>query len=367
MSRRSILAFTIMAVDAVSAFTSSGTSTSRATFVSSTGPLHLGASDDWGHLPEDQHHPELTNVEYEAVYGDDTEEIPYDHQMLSTSAAGTSMPTKFAVGDELHLLRKEVMELRGQLEESRSVGKKVQALDLEHAILRAQKRDPEFAYSMALERLRTAEDLPEIYDVDLLRKEAAEARSALPQLNLEGLWVGKYGDSGYEMINVTYVGDVLYAYKITGDGNVPKGELSFKVDLGQGSAHNGKDNQVLEPIELGEFAAKQWGAKFLNRFSGEGQVASEGYRNAKYIEGQLIMVNDYFSFAWVPIGHQVFFGRPSAELVLKLLRDSTSDLDKDRAFLTRCVEETEMLEEEMEDSEVYMHQEKYYDQEGCFE
>jgi hypothetical protein len=177
----------------------------------------------------------------------------------------------------------------------------------------------------------------------------------------------RYGDHGYEMINVTYIGDTIHAYKLTGDQNVPKGELSFSVDL---SPKLQGDN-LLEPVELGEAAAKQWGAKFLSRFGGKGQVAGEGYTNAQFIEGQLILVNDFFSFAWVPIGHQVFFGRPSAELTLRLLRDSeqgSSELDKDRAHLTRCMVETEHLEdEELEDVPATISQQDYYGVQGYFD
>ena len=69
------------------------------------------------------------------------------------------------------------------------------------------------------------------------------------------------------MINVTYVGDTILAYKATGDKNVPQGQLSFTVDL----SPKLEKESFLEPIELGEAAARQWGAKFLSRFSGKGQ------------------------------------------------------------------------------------------------
>lgn len=176
----------------------------------------------------------------------------------------------------------------------------------------------------------------------------------------------RFGDQGYEMINVTYIGDTIKAYKVTGDQNVPKGELSFSVNLSP-------TENLLEPIELGTAAAQQWGAQFLSRFGGEGQVAAEGFVNPQFIEGQLILVNDFFSFAWVPLGHQVFFGRPSAELTLKLLRESqegSSEIDQQRAYLKRCMEETE---HHMEDAvvavaeESSLSQQDYYGQDGYFE
>jgi len=59
-------------------------------------------------------------------------------------------------------------------------------------------------------------------------------RSVLPQFNLDGLWVGKYSEQGFEMINVTYAGpdgDTLIANKLTCKKNVPKGQVIFQVDL----------------------------------------------------------------------------------------------------------------------------------------
>lgn len=274
---------------------------------------------------------------------------------------------KFVTGDELHLLRQEVLILRDELEVARSSANSRYILELERKILKAQQRDAEFVYAATLDRMKGAEIMGLVQEVEVLRAEAFEARSALPHFNLDGLWVGKYGDHGYEMVNITYIGDTLIAYKATGDRNVPKGEISFKVDLNPNVAD---PKQSLEPVELGDFASKQWGTKFLSRYAGRGQVAAEGYSNPQFIEGQLIMVNEYFSFAWVPIGHQVFFGRPSAELTLKLLRDAntpTSETDKARTHLMRCLEETELLEDEVEGGESFLSQVDYFHQEGCFE
>jgi hypothetical protein len=283
----------------------------------------------------------------------------------------------FVTGDELHRLRHEVLAMRLELQEARlssSMERKVN--ELERSILKAQQLDAEFVYMVSLERVEAAEQeglLQEVEQLQLLKGQAMEARSALPQFNLEGLWVGKYGDHGYEMINVTYVGDTLVASKVTGTKNVPKGEATFEVDLSPQTIATQDD--VLEPIELEDSAANQWGSKYLQRFLGRGQVAAEGYLDSQWVEGQLIMVNDYFSFAWLPIGHQVFFGRPTAELILKLLKDEdetkkeTGEITA-RAILERCWEETEDLQDEIEVTEGpfnSMEQQDYYHQEGCFE
>ena len=53
------------------------------------------------------------------------------------------------------------------------------------------------------------------------------------------------------MINVTYVGDLLIAYKVTGDKNVPRGEITFQADLSPlpKRVAGGKKGQATEPSE----------------------------------------------------------------------------------------------------------------------
>jgi hypothetical protein len=276
----------------------------------------------------------------------------------------------FVSGDELHKLRHEVMAMRLELQEARCSGSKPLVRALEKAIMNAQQVDAEFVYIVSLERQELAEKKELFQEAENYNKKAMEARSALPHFNLDGLWVGKYGEHGYEMINITYDGDILIAQKVTGANNVPKGEVTFEVDLGPTVMTN--NNQVLEPIKLGDSAAKQWGSKYLQRFSGRGQIAAEGFRDSQWIDGQLIMVNEYFSFAWLPIGHQVFFGRPTPELILKLLKDHERNESGEctaRTFLEKCWTETQHLEDDIMVNEDFFSTDErdYYHQEGYFE
>lgn len=275
--------------------------------------------------------------------------------------------TRFVTGDDLHMLRQQVMSLREELDTARQLQATSRVQELERAILKAQQVDAEFVYEVSLERMKAAQVQGRVHEAEQYRQEAMLARKSLPQFNLEGLWVGKYGDS-FELINVTYAGDTLVAYKVTGDKNVPKGQVTFSVDLSPRLRQS-----VLEPIELGPEATQQWGSRYLSRFEGKGQVAAQDYHNSQWMEGQLILVSDNMSFAWLPIQAQVFFGRPSPELTLKLLRESRSKKfanDKVREHLSRCWEETEHLDDEMEVNGGLFrshNQQDYFDQVGCFE
>lgn len=266
-------------------------------------------------------------------------------------------------GDALWELRAEMEDLSHQLLTSLRDGGEDE-VETREKLRAAEQRDPELTYKLALAQVELAQE--EGRDASEHEATAAAARSCLPQFNLEGLWVGKYGRS-YDLINITYVGDTLIAEKVTGENNVPRGALSFQADLHPLRAKARKSassSRNLQPITLTSKAAQKWGTKKLPRYSGLGQVAEEGFRNAQWIDGQLIIIGtDYFSFAWLPIEQQIFFGRPSPELALKMLRDAgvtrvpstfssppslqaTVDVHKD--FATRCLEKTHDYEDEVE-------------------
>ena len=283
-------------------------------------------------------------------------------------------------GDELIELRKYIINLEAELDVAADERDTGSIQHITRALQESKAMDAEHCYMIALENLKIAEKNGNQEEASEYRKESLLARSCLPQFQLNGLWVGKYGDYGYEMVNVTYaggeLGNTLVATKITGDKNVPKGEITFTSDL------HPKAKGSLDPIELSTAAAKQWGHQHLPRFPGQGQVAAEGFVNQQWMDGQLILVGEYFSFAWLPIGHQIFFGRPSAELTLKMLKQSKmSDygatdvgspnaVAEQRAVAQRCFQETElMLFDDEADGELCFLEDDddYFYQDGCFE
>ena len=151
-------------------------------------------------------------------------------------------------------------------------------------------------------------------------KVAADARKHVQQFNMEGLWVGSYGSHGTQLINITYIDDTtLVATKATGDRNVPRGEVSFTVNLSPDKASS------LPPFQ---FSGKDQRDGEYQRFPGRGQVSRRGFKDHRFVEGQMILFEDKFSFVWVPTKHQVTFSRPNAETTLKMLRDTISKEDE---------------------------------------
>jgi len=310
------------------------------------------------------------------------ESDPPSPQRLSRIRKEAETKSKFVHGDELIEIRKYVQNIKADLKSAKETNDNSRIQDLTKALYDSQNLDAEYVYMNCLDLAKLHKEDNRDDKAEEYMKEALEARECLPQFNLQGLWVGKYGDHGYEMINVTYAGDTLIATKVTGDKNVPKCKITFSADLHP----HAKEREQLEPIELSDVASKQWGHKYLPRFPGLGQVASEGFVNQQWMEGQLILVGEYFSFAWIPIGHQIFFGRPSAELTLKMLKQSKmvdfganvdhqgspNALAEMRAYVAKCFEETEnVIDDELyvDDGELcfMMDDESYFCQDGCFE
>ena len=148
----------------------------------------------------------------------------------------------------------------------------------------------------------------------------------------------------------------------------------------EGDSNSNTQLQSLQPIELTDKAAQKWGTRQLPRYMGLGQVAEEGFVNNQWMDGQLIIIGqDYFSFAWTPIQQQIFFGRPSPELALRMLRENgvsplraakpwvappslDDDIQTQMDFVTRCFEHTDEFLEEAAEEGIVPHRIDGY---GC--
>jgi len=99
--------------------------------------------------------------------------------------------TRFAQGDELMDLRKDVESMRDDLQSAKSSGDQSKMDELKVKITEAGTRDAEFIYELARHRLKLCEREGLEEEAERFEAEAIAARSVLPQFNLEGLWVGK--------------------------------------------------------------------------------------------------------------------------------------------------------------------------------
>jgi hypothetical protein len=136
--------------------------------------------------------------------------------------------SQFDRGDELWDLRARMDEMASRLVQAIKDGREGEEDVARRALRGFERRDPELVYLLELADMEQAARDGRASEASIHRDRAMAARSCLPQFNLDGLWVGKYGSHGYELINITYSGDTLVATKVTGDRNVPRGEVCFE-------------------------------------------------------------------------------------------------------------------------------------------
>ena len=133
-------------------------------------------------------------------------------------------------------------------------------------------------------------------------------------------------------MNVTYIGDTIVATKVTGDINVPRGEVSFTANLAPQNA------SALEPLKV---SFDRQASTQLPRFLGKGQIAKAGFQESKYVDGQFVLFDKHFSFVWIPSRHHVLFRRPTPTQIIELMRDDISkedELGNMRSHISRCFE-----------------------------
>lgn len=90
-----------------------------------------------------------------------------------------------------------------------------------------------------------------------------------------------------------------------------------------------------------QFSTKEQSNGDYQRFPGRGQVSRKGFKDHRFVEGQMVLFDDKFSFVWVPTKHDVLFSRPSPEITLKLLRDTISkedEIENMREHIAGCFE-----------------------------
>jgi len=255
---------------------------------------------------------------------------------------------EFATGAELKKLRADLENLRENMQWAQAMNDETRIEELAKAIKNGEQRDPELAYAKYLRLVAETKKSTELSAEDKKvmterwQERAQRARSHLFRFQMDGIWVGNYGNHGLELINVTYVGDNLIATKVTGDETVPRGQVSFTADLhppSNTSVALSPLKMTVEPALSTPTPLQTHADDYLPRFPGKGQIAKPGFKEHRFVEGQLVMFESHFSFVWIPTRHHVLFRRPTPQQTIDLLRDTISkedEMENMRNHLRRC-------------------------------
>ena len=157
-------------------------------------PLHMSVTTknvDEFELPDDIPEEHRRNNPKNQQHQDNNNNEEEGNQR-SRQVQSEQQQSNFVQGEALHALRRKVLALRTELRDAQAAKDEQSVLELRRAIIHAQQMDAEFVYAVNTEKMNSVEEAngsPE--EVEEYRMEAMKARQAMPQFNLEGLWVGK--------------------------------------------------------------------------------------------------------------------------------------------------------------------------------
>jgi len=121
-----------------------------------------------------------------------------------------------------------------------------------------------------------------------------------------GLWKGNYGSHGWEIIHVSVENDLISALKVTGDPNVPAGEVTWRARTSHPIvSENGQLNDT-----FGEESGDPERTHLGYSFAGEGRTARVGFVTPEWNTGFLTLFSpSKINFAWEPHNFGITYRR----------------------------------------------------------
>ncbi|KAM7445382.1 F-box only protein 31 [Porites harrisoni] len=131
-------------------------------------------------------------------------------------------------------------------------------------------------------------------------------RSGNNSLLAPGVFKGTYSSHGVELVMISFTDQKMIGTKITGDPNVPGGEVTFDVDLtkplpDEAAANSGEPKTFSLPQGY-EARYTDFPSHYKARFHSVGQIASHGFVSPQWTPAHFVLFNDdLFGFLWIEL------------------------------------------------------------------
>lgn len=229
----------------------------------------------------------------------------------TSKALQTFQPHVITDLEELQDLRAQIRATMQDLRLATMMERYEEAATLRDKASELFRQDPIALRGVAAEQMAAQAEAEQYEEAAETKQMVAEIEGMATAFQLAGVWKAMYGNHGEELIKVHYEGARLVATKLTGDANVPAGQVTFKADLSpQGLLAPAEPPYSHSAEKIRAVFEKNLGAGNIEAFNGLGQVAMQGFKNARMVPGQLILFpHGIFGFLFLPLGSLLVFDK----------------------------------------------------------